>query len=72
MCAFFEDNFWAQVLSPWSKFSFEEASSHDSFFTQNIWLNSNILINNKPVCNYIAHDAGIKIISDILDDSKNL
>lgn len=60
------NSFWHQVLYAWCEFNFTIPQETSDILGQIIWCNSNIRINDKPVCNIVAWRAGLVYVSDLV------
>ena len=62
-----EDDFWKDTLKAWCRFNFNHRS-----FQQNqiLWMNSNVLIQNKPVIWHNAMNAGLMYVYQLFEDGE--
>ena len=58
-------SFWRDVLVSWSELHFHTPCTVEEIYSQSLWLNSHIRIENKPCCHVTAFKAGVKFIRDI-------
>ena len=66
------NNFWVNVLESWSIFTFAPPASRDQVLNQIIWMNSNILIDNKPILIQSWFNKKLIRIKDLLDENDDL
>ena len=69
-----KNDFWKDVLQSWKKVLvlYEKRKSHETVYSESIWLNDNIKIEGKPVMYKTWYDRGIRCIYDLLDDSHHV
>ena len=73
-CQYLMENtpkFYQEIYKVWNTIEKPEPQKLDEILQQNIWLNKNITIQNKPILWKSWFDKGITEISDLLDDNGN-
>ena len=60
------EDYWVILLREWCKLNYYEPQNRENVLSQIIWLNSNILVNDKVTFNKIAINAGMIRIKDIV------
>ena len=77
-CNFKKDNvqyvckaqgFWLDVVNAWVVFNYTEPNTVKQILNQIVWCNSQIRVNNKPICVNSYANAGIGKIIDFLDEN---
>ena len=71
----FEDSYWKQVAYAWSKIHYHDPQNKREVLNQLIWMNTNILIQGKPVFWKSWFDQDINFLEDVFNEDgtvKNL
>ena len=63
-----KENFWLDVFKSWLEYKENPVDSKDKVCNQMIWLNSNIRIDNKPICKVDWIKRGIIKIRDLINE----
>ena len=66
-----QSHFWVDVWSAWARLTFDGPLSENQVLEQFLWLNSNILINKRPVKWNRWMNAGILFIKDLLGEDNS-
>lgn len=59
-------SFWKQVLYAWAMCNFTLPEDPNDIAGQILWYNSNIRVNNQPICNANAWANGLRMVSDLI------
>ena len=60
-----QSEIWRSIFGEWAKLHFQKPTTVNEILTQNMWLNSCIVINNEPFVFRKLYAAGVRTISDI-------
>lgn len=71
ICLWPPHSFWFQMLQAWAEFNFSMPEDVDEILNQCLWLNSLLLIDNKPFLFIRAYQAGMTVVKDIVDERGN-
>ena len=66
-----KNQFWRDMLISWVQFNKQEVCTSTQVLSQQLWLNSNIRIENKPICYKKWFDAGIICIQDLVNEDQS-
>ena len=62
---------WSEILKEWCNLNFkEEVEGKEAVYNQNLWLNSHIKIGGEAGVNWKWYNAGIKWLSDIVNEDE--
>ena len=64
--------FWPEVLCAWAKLHYRPLLTAWEAYDEIIWYNSCILVNNKPLWNQKAFNAGLIRVSDLFNENLHL
>ena len=63
--------YYQELIELWCKISYQEPSDITQIYNQNLWNNSFIVTQGKPIFNLSFINKGILKVSDILNDTGN-
>ena len=66
------NSWWAKVAKKWCEFNFFTPLTYHQVLKQNIWLNSHIRIDNRPVFHALAWKEGTRTIKDLVDENDRI
>ena len=61
--------FWKEVIMAWSLYNFQEPKNENEIREQNLWFNSFIKVENKPIFYKQWYTKGIRTIEDLLTEN---
>lgn len=61
-------SFWRQVMHAWATYNYKFPNTSEAILKQIVWCNLNIRVDNKPITNLKAWRAGLRYMSQLVNE----